>query len=87
MGRMEADLVVGKGMKVLLVEVKTGFSSISGRVPETKFTHDKLKNLRKIMASQGFGRGRDVELELLAIDLAQFPRVFRRYPEVCLWLG
>jgi Holliday junction resolvase-like predicted endonuclease len=84
LGGQEVDLVLRKGRRVIFVEVKT--SVREGRVAETAFNAEKLKNLQKALRSYGRAYS-SLELELFCLNLSGgFPSI-RRYPQVCLWLG
>ena len=84
-GAVEADLIIERGNRLVLVEVKAGSGGSKGRVPEVMFTADKLKNLKKIMVSQLSGRQKNLEIELFVADFSKFWPKIRRYPKVFLW--
>lgn len=84
-GRLEADIIVSRGGKTIVVEVKSGSSRKIGQEPESRLTAAKVENLSKICRILSRRDRRSVEVELVVVDFSMFwPRV-RRYPKVCLW--
>lgn len=84
-GSLEADLLVRKRKRLVVVEVKAGTGGLTSARPERAFSFAKKVNLAKIASCLSRKTGCSVSVHLVAVDFSKIFPVVRRYREVCLW--